>query len=95
MRQPAGFKGSRQTQRAARSNATLRRAAHYPLSLPPYCKAFMAFLGVHGDNVPLARFRPTVSTVHGLTATANWSIDSERSLSPKRLSVCLFTQFEM
>ena len=36
------------TQRAARSYAALRRAAHYPLSLPPYCKAFMAFLGVHG-----------------------------------------------
>jgi hypothetical protein len=30
--------------RAARSYAALRRAANYPLSLPPYCKAFMAFL---------------------------------------------------
>jgi hypothetical protein len=30
--------------RAARSYAALPRAAHYPLSLPPYCKAFMAFL---------------------------------------------------
>ena len=36
---------SPQTERAARSYAALRRAAHYPLSLPPYCKAFMAFLG--------------------------------------------------
>jgi hypothetical protein len=36
---------SPQTQRAARSCAALPRAAHYPLSLPPYCKAFMAFLG--------------------------------------------------
>jgi len=33
------------TQRAARSYTALPRAAHYPLSLPPYCKAFMAFLG--------------------------------------------------
>jgi hypothetical protein len=41
--------------RAARSYAALRRAAHYPLSLPPYCKAFMASFGVHGHNAPLAR----------------------------------------
>ena len=31
--------------KTARSYAALRRAAYYPLSLPPYCKAFMAFLG--------------------------------------------------
>jgi hypothetical protein len=31
------------TQKAARSYAALRRAAHYPLSLHPYCKTFMAF----------------------------------------------------
>ena len=28
----------------------------YPLSLPRYCKAFMAFLGVHGLNVPFVRY---------------------------------------
>ena len=31
--------------KTARSYAALRRAAYYPLSLPPYRKAFMAFLG--------------------------------------------------
>src|ERR1700686_2868618 len=41
--------------RAARSSVALRRAAHYPLSLPPYCKALWAFLGVQGHNAPLVR----------------------------------------
>jgi hypothetical protein len=62
---------SPQTQRAARSYAALRRAAHYPLSLPPYCKAFMAFLGLHGRS--------------WFDRHCNCSIDSERSRSPKRL----------
>ncbi len=32
-----------QTQRAARSYAALRRAAHYPLSLPPHCTGSYRF----------------------------------------------------
>ena len=40
-------------QRAARSYGALRRAAHYPLSLPPYSKAFVALLGVRDHNAPL------------------------------------------
>src|SRR5580693_7107083 len=75
--------------KTARSYAALRRAAHYPLSLPPYCKAFMAFLGVHGHNAPLVRDSRQRS-VCGSSATANWSIDYERSLSPKRLPEAQF-----
>jgi hypothetical protein len=51
----------------------------------------MAFLGVHGNDAPLVRnSTQPCEPFRGLTATANWSIDSERSLSPKRLSEAQF-----
>jgi hypothetical protein len=46
-RPSSGYQSFPSDTKAARSYPALRRAAHYPLSLPPYSKAFMASLGVH------------------------------------------------
>jgi len=41
--------------------SALRRAALYPLSLPPHCKTFLAFLHVHGHKCAVCpTFRSTV-----------------------------------
>jgi len=61
--------------KTARSYAALRRAAYYPLSLPPHCKGFHRLSSVctaimrHSSEIPANR---------GLTAFVNWSIDPEK-----------------
>ena len=62
----------------------------YPLNLPPYCKAFRAFsmytaIMRHLSEIPVNRLHRS-----WFDRTADWSIDSERALSPKRLPEAQF-----